>query len=181
MKILILPGIDNSDPTHWQSLWEASLPNAARVPQRDWAQPQRADWVATLSDAVNASREPVALVAHSLGCALVAWWAAQGMPGVQDKSRVRAALLVAPPDVERENFPAPSFAPMPVQRLPFPSKIIASENDIWCDLPRAQAWAHAWGGEFHQLGACGHINGESGLGVWEQGQHWLNELTVALR
>ncbi|MBI3286217.1 MAG: alpha/beta hydrolase [Burkholderiales bacterium] len=177
MKILILPGIDNSGPAHWQSLWEASLPNAERVQQRDWAQPQREDWVAALSAAVNASQQEVVLVAHSLGCALVAWWVALDMPGVHDKQRVKAALLVAPPDVERREFPAASFAPMPLTRLPFASKIVASENDIWCEMPRAQAWAQAWGGEFHHLGARGHINGESGLGAWQQGRHWLNELT----
>lgn len=181
MKILILPGLNNSGPAHWQSLWEHSQPDTVRVQQREWDQPEREEWVASLSAAVNACQEEVVLVAHSLGCALVAWWAAAGMPGVQDPSRVRAALLVAPPDVGRVGFPAPGFAPMPTQRLPFASKLVASSDDPWCQLERAQAWAQVWGSEFHHLGACGHINGASGLGAWEQGQYWLAELVAGLK
>jgi predicted alpha/beta hydrolase family esterase len=82
--------------------------------------------------------------------------------------------LVAPPGVNRENFPAPSFAPMPTTSFPFP-KVVASDDDPWCEIEVAENWARS-GGKFHNIGAYGHINGDSGLGVWKQGQDYLSSL-----
>ncbi|MFZ6871466.1 RBBP9/YdeN family alpha/beta hydrolase [Undibacterium sp. Di27W] len=176
MQILTLPGLYGSGPGHWQTRWEAELPNVKRVEQQDWDHPVKDQWVATLSAAVNAVDDEVVLVAHSMGCALTAWWLASGMPGVVDKSKVRAAFLVAPPNVGRANFPAPSFNPMPQISFPFPVAVVASSDDPWCDLSIVEAWASSWGAELHLIGARGHINGESGLGSWTQGQAWLNGL-----
>jgi predicted alpha/beta hydrolase family esterase len=77
MKIFLLPGLYNSGPGHWQSLWETSLPDVERVQQTNWEQPDRDLWVQTLSAAINACDDDIVLVAHSLGCALTAWWVAQ--------------------------------------------------------------------------------------------------------
>ncbi|WP_329605151.1 RBBP9/YdeN family alpha/beta hydrolase [Undibacterium hunanense] len=178
MQILILPGLYNSGPGHWQTLWEAELPDVKRVEQQDWDHPVKDAWVATLSAAVDAVDDDVVLVAHSMGCALTAWWLASGMPGLLHKSKVRAAFLVAPPDVGRADFPAPSFSPMPLIPFPFPVAVVASSDDPWCDLSVAQDWAKAWGAEMHIIGAAGHINGESDLGSWKQGQDWLNALVA---
>ncbi|MBK1888497.1 alpha/beta hydrolase [Undibacterium sp. 14-3-2] len=181
MKIFLLPGLYNSGPGHWQSLWETSLPDVERVQQTNWEQPDRDLWVQTLSAAINACDDDIVLVAHSLGCALTAWWVAQDFPGVRDKSKVKAALLVAPPGVNRENFPAPSFAPMPTTSFPFPVKVVASEDDPWCEIEVAENWARLWRATFHNIGAYGHINGDSGLGVWKQGQDYLSSLLSEIR
>jgi hypothetical protein len=180
MQILTLPGLYNSGDSHWQTRWESLLPHVSRVQQKNWDTPQKAEWVATLSTAVNAATDDVVLVAHSLGCATTAWWVASGMPGVKDKTRVKAAMLVAPPDVGREDFPAGSFAPMPLVAFPFPVCVVASENDPWCKLSLAQEWTKAWGADLHLIGARGHINGESGLDSWEQGQQWLTALIAKI-
>lgn len=182
MKILLLPGLYNSDPDHWQSRWERELPGVIRVEQESWEQPTREAWLAKLNQAINAADDEVVLVAHSLGCALVAWWVQTEMQHLAPaiKSRVKAALLVAPPDVARPTFPAPDFSPMPTNFLPFPAKMIVSENDPWCELALAKGWADVWGAEFHCIGAGGHINSDSGLGAWEQGQHWLADLLSKL-
>ncbi|HTD03117.1 alpha/beta hydrolase [Undibacterium sp.] len=173
---LLLPGLYNSAPGHWQSIWEQTLPATIRVQQQNWELPQKDDWVASLAAAVAAVDGPVVLAAHSLGCALVAWWVRQGMPGAGQAGRIKGALLVAPPGVERAAFPAPSFAPMPTMRLPFTCKVIASSNDPWCDMAVTEAWARQWGAQLHNIGAKGHINGESGLGAWQQGQDWLKQV-----
>jgi predicted alpha/beta hydrolase family esterase len=177
--ILILPGLYNSGEGHWQTLWEAQLPNARRVQQRDWGSPNRSDWVAALDASIQATDSPIILAAHSLGCALTAWWAAQRR-GTPHASRVKGALLVAPPDVERADFPehATGFAPMPRSALPFKSIVAASPDDPWCALPRAQSWAADWGARFHDIGPCGHINSRSGLENWPQGRLWLDELAM---
>ncbi|HEX2530423.1 MAG TPA: alpha/beta hydrolase, partial [Burkholderiaceae bacterium] len=95
-------------------------------------------------------------------------------------AKVTGALLVAPPDVERTDFPefVRGFAPLPRDVLPFHSIVVASSDDPWCALSKAQSWACAWGAAFHALGPCGHLNAESGLGDWPRGRAWLAQLTA---
>src|SRR5690349_11965906 len=116
LQVLILPGWQDSGPDHWQSRWER-LYGFARVQQDDWMWPRRGDWMARLEDMVLSRRGPLLLAAHSLGCQLVAAWAAHS----QHAQRVAGALLVAPPDVEREDMPPNlySWRPMVRRRLPF--------------------------------------------------------------
>jgi len=172
--VLILPGLYNSGEGHWQTVWEGVMPNARRVMQKDWDRPDRDDWVATLDAAIAAAAGPVVLAAHSMGCALTAWWASQHYR-TPHGGKVFGALMVAPPDVERTDFPAfiTGFAPMPRTPLPFPAIVAASSDDPWCELERARAWATDWNATFHDVGPRGHINGESGLGDWTQGREWL--------
>jgi predicted alpha/beta hydrolase family esterase len=178
--ILLLPGLNNSGAGHWQTLWEKLLPNARRVQQQDWDQPQREDWVAALDAEIEALDGTVTLVAHSLGCALTAWWAAEHR-ATAHAAKVTGALLVAPPDVERADFPVEQhgFAPMPRAALPFKSIVVASTDDPWCALSKARSWARDWGAEFHDIGALSHINASSDLGDWQQGRAWLAQLEKA--
>lgn len=177
--LLLLPGLFNSGEGHWQTLWEASLPGAQRVHQTSWDAPDRKHWVAALDAAIAAAPGPVIIAAHSLGCALTAWWAG-AVGGQAHAPKVIGALLVAPPDVEHDDFPsfATDFAPMPRTRLPFKTIVAASSDDPWCAMHRAKIWAHAWGADFHDIGARGHINAESGLGDWPQARDWLVTLAA---
>lgn len=175
--VLILPGLFNSGEDHWQTQWEKRLPNVRRIQQRNWDAPHRADWVSTLDKAIASIDGSVILAAHSLGCALVAWWVRDNENALH-AAKVKGALLVAPPDVERPDFPkaAVGFAPMPGMALPFPAIVVASSDDPWCDLPKARSWAAAWGAEFQDIGPCGHINGDSRLDDWPRGMEWLSSL-----
>ena len=177
--ILIHPGLFNSGEGHWQTVWEGMLPNGHRVQQRDWSTPKREEWVAGLDAAIASAAGPVVVAAHSLGCATTTWWAATHA-GKPHAAKVKGALLVAPPDVERVDFPASvsGFAPMPRIRMPFKAVVVASSDDPWCALPRAKAWADAWGADFHDIGARGHINSDSRLGDWPQGRDWLHSLAT---
>lgn len=172
-NILILPGWQGSGPQHWQSLWQAQF-GYQRVDQHDWLQPLRGDWIARLEDVVLSTDEPAVLVAHSLGCMLVAAWAAHS----RNAHRVKAALLVAPGDVEQEALRPvlASWSPIPLQALPFKSTLVASQDDPYCSFERALGFAAAWGSRRVDAGAVGHINADSGLGDWPQGQALLNEL-----
>jgi predicted alpha/beta hydrolase family esterase len=116
----------------------------------------------------------VVLVAHSLGCILTAWWAAH----TRHAARVRAALLVAPGDVERPDIAAQihGWAPIARQPLPFPALLVGSQNDAYCSLERAQDLAQAWDARFVDLGERGHINAESNLGDWPEGHALLETL-----
>ena len=172
-NVLLLPGWENSGPQHWQTLWEQRH-GYTRVEQHDWMRPLRGDWVARLEEVLLTRDEPAVLVAHSLGCILTAAWAAHS----RSTHRVRAALLVAPGDVERSEIreQIPSWSPIALQALPFPSVLLASRNDPYCAWERARLFAHAWGAQFMDYGDCGHINADSGLGSWPEGHVLLQDL-----
>jgi predicted alpha/beta hydrolase family esterase len=171
--VLILPGWQSSGPLHWQSRWEQRH-GYERVEQHDWLRPLRGDWIARLEEVLLARSAPVWLVGHSLGCLLVAAWAAHSRQTV----RVAGALLVAPGDPELPALrPAlRSWAPIQQTRLPFPALLLGSSNDPYCSLARAQQFASDWGARFVSLGARGHLNAESGLGDWPEGHQWLRQL-----
>jgi predicted alpha/beta hydrolase family esterase len=170
--VLILPGFGNSGAQHWQSLWELSNPDFKRVQQRDWDNPVCDEWVSALGVAAKDAGSNVVLVAHSLGCLAVAHWACRHyMP-------IKGALLVAVPDETRPDFPKEiqGFSATPELRLPFPSIVVASTNDPYGSIEHAAHLAHAWGSRFINVGARGHINGDSGLGDWAEGYELLNSL-----
>ena len=172
-RVLLLPGWLNSGPGHWQSRWEA-LHGATRVEQADWEWPRRGDWMARLDEVLLAEDRPAVLVAHSLGCQLVAAWSAHS----RLTQRVKAALLVAPPDTERDDMPPNLFNWRPIvrQRLPFPSIAVTSSDDPYCAPDRAAQMVADWGSEPIDIGPRGHINGDSGLGDWPDGRTLLARL-----
>lgn len=171
--VLLLPGWQNSGPDHWQSRWQA-LHGDTRVEQDDWFWPRRGDWMARLEEVLLAAEQPCWLVAHSLGCQLVAAWAAHS----RRLDRVRGALLVAPPDVERTDMPPQlhGWRPIARARLAFPATVVISTDDAYCSAERGGAFAADWGAGLVVAGPRGHLNGESGLGDWPEGRHLLNEL-----
>ena len=137
-NVLILPGWKSSGPGHWQTLWEEA-DGYTRVEQHSWMHPLRGDWTARLEDVLLSCDEPAVLVAHSLGCMLVAAWASHS----RNVHRVKGALLVAPPDIERDDVREmlPSWAPIPLQKLPFDSVMFASSDDPFCEMGRARQFA----------------------------------------
>jgi len=84
---------------------------------------------------------------------------------------VQGALLVAPGDPEREALRTvlPSWSPVVLQPLPFPSTLVGSRNDPYCDNARARAFATAWGSTWVDYGARGHINADSDFGRLARG------------
>lgn len=171
--VLIIPGLGGSGPEHWQSLWQARLPDATRVEQADWDRPDRAGWIAAVDAAVAAAKSPPVLVAHSLSCALVAHWAAA------HSRPVHGALLVGPADVESDAHTPPEahvFRPMPLTRLPFPAIVAASRDDPYVAFDRAAHFATAWGAALFDAGHAGHINTAAGYGEWKAGEELLARL-----
>jgi len=173
MPTLLLPGWQNSGPTHWQSRWEA-LHGDQRVEQHDWDWPRRGDWMARLDEVLLDCEAPVLLAAHSLGCQLVAAWAEHS----QHTARVKGALLVAPPDTEREDMPPQLHNWRPIRRaqLPFPSIAVISSDDPFCAPERSVQMAAGWGASVVMTGPRGHLNAESGLGDWPEGRALLMSL-----
>ncbi len=178
--IILVPGYQNSGPGHWQSLWEASLKGALRVEMPNWEFPRRAEWMEALDDllahAWQETETPAVLVGHSLGCLAIVHWAADAF--FSARWPVKAALLVVPADVDREDGleGLRNFGPIPRGRLPFPSRVVASTNDPFLTPERAQSFADSWGSQFTNVGACGHMNTASGFGEWPRGEALLLDL-----
>ena len=176
--LLIVPGLNDSGPEHWQSHWLDACPDTRRVDLGSWHDPLRNSWVGRLDMAVRTADRPVILVAHSLGCHAVAWWAAWERPDAGGP--VIGAMLVAPPDVEAPGADPrlARFAPVVPCRLPFPSLLVASRNDPYITRPAARRLARVWGSRFVDAGALGHINAASAIGDWPHGRGLLDTLVA---
>ncbi len=148
-NVLLLPGWLDSDPAHWQSHWQAAH-GYSRVEQHDWARPLRGDWIVQLEDVVLAARShlPITLVAHSLGCLLVAAWAAL----LRNTDRLKCAFLAAPCDVALESLhpvlttwvpdvlnsvPAPT---QPIQPAKATSQTLATPTPTTTPMQRSTPW-----------------------------------------
>lgn len=155
-------------------MWEKEY-GFARVEQAEWDAPICDDWVRTLDAAVTAQSLAVILVAHSLGCVTVAHWAAAHP---ESATGVKGALLVAPSDAERPDFPAGviGFAPIPRAPLPFRSYAVASTDDRYTTPARSQEFATAWGADCRLFDRCGHFSSVDGFGPWPEGLDILRAL-----
>lgn len=165
--ILLIPGLGNSEPGHWQRRWLEKMGTTQWVEQDDWDNPTLETWVGNIERAIMMATRPVVLVGHALGVPAIVHTAQR----LKD-TKVRGALLVTTLDID-ENSAVPTealpFGKVPRDPLPFPSLLIASSNDVFCTIERAADLANAWGSEFHNAGESGHINPASGHGPWPEG------------
>lgn len=165
--IIIHPGLGGGTQEHWYRRWTSKLKTANVVEQDDWDNPDRVGWVNRLIETAAVASRPVVLIGHSLGVLTIAH-AAQALGNLD----VKAAFLVAPPDPDALPGTYPetaSFCPAPQAPLPFPSFLLASTNDPYCNIVAADDLAAAWGSLFIEAGESGHINAESGHGPWPEG------------
>lgn len=175
---LIVPGLNDSGPTHWQSHWLGLLRHAHKADLGDWSNPMRDRWMARLDAAIRAIDAPIILVAHSLGCHAVAHWASRAETA--GYTGVRGALLVAPPDCDRADAHplVRQFGPSAEVQMPFPAIIVASRNDDYATLDYARRLSRRWRSDFVDTGELGHINAASGIGHWPAGLALLGRTIV---
>ena len=164
--VIIVPGLHDSSPEHWQSRWHRRHPEFARVRQDDWSNPQLAAWAARLGQVRSADPRPALLVAHSFGCLTAVHSIAR------DGDNVAGVLLVAPADPEK--FAVADM--LPALPLPCPAILVRSSNEPWMRADSAAAWAARWGSELIEAGRLGHINADSGLDDWPAGAALLQRL-----
>ena len=160
---LIIPGLGNSGPEHWQTYFEQAGENFIRINQQEWNAPLCRDWVTTIDKVISSyESSTVVLIGHSLGCTTIAHWAKES------GKVIKGAMLVAPSDIENPvyTFPAVGFAPIPTDIINFPTIVVASTNDPWVSLERATFFADQWGSKLINIGDAGHINADSGFGKW---------------
>ena len=181
LSILVLPGLGGSGPDHWQTAWIEAFPAMQRVEQTNWQAPSYPDWAARLTEAVTRAPRPIVLVAHSLGTSLTMRWSLERR---EQAKRIAGALLVAPTDRDRfdasPSSPVRGWGPMLLERLPFPSMVIASRNDDRVSFDRAEAFAKAWGSTLVDAGNRGHIGSASKLGLWPFGIFYFGQFIGSL-
>lgn len=177
-KTLIIPGLFGSDDGHWQRHWLNDHPDAVLVEQADWRHPSLDAWRDALERQIE-RHGTVDLVAHSLGCLLVANLARRPLA-----RHVRSALLVAPCDLgptETLHPGAVDFGSMPELPLPFSSLVVGSLNDPYMRFDRLRHFSTRWGSRLVDLGYAGHINIASGFGRWSRGYDLLKVLNGIVR
>ncbi len=165
-KYYTIPGYGGSDSKHWQTYFDEKLTNCQRIDQDNWMQPDLIDWVERIEETLkDENLAEIILITHSLGgIALLQWVVKYG-------KKIKGALIVAPPDIENpyEDLGLGDNLQIPHIQLPFPSIVVGSSNDHWMTKERTEFFADAWGSELMMLQKAGHINGEAGFGVWEEG------------
>ncbi|MFP5392744.1 MAG: RBBP9/YdeN family alpha/beta hydrolase, partial [Gammaproteobacteria bacterium] len=132
--VIIVPGLHNSGPGHWQTRWQAAFPDFVRVQQDDWDHPQLDAWVQRLDELRDSDPRPALLVAHSFGCLTSVTSIAR------NPDHVAGALLVAPAHPDRFGI----TRVLPSDFLPCPTTVISSSNDPWMPAPLAASYARAW-------------------------------------
>ena len=177
--LVIVPGLRDHVPDHWQTVLAQQLPEAVTVPRMERDKLSCAAWVTILDQSLSAIEGPVVLVAHSAGVMIVVHWA------LRHRRAIRGALLAAPPDFEsplpagyptqdvlREN----GWLPTPLTPLPFPAIVAASTNDPLGRFDRVATLALAWGSRLVDVGAVGHLNPAAGFGEWPRARQFIAEL-----
>jgi hypothetical protein len=172
--ILIVPGLGDSGEEHWQNYWLKHFETAQKVMQKDWDNPILENWLESLNTAIQSAEGEIIIVAHSLSCSLISHWSKNNKT-----IKIAGALLVAPADVDSPDHTPNeirNFAPIPLEKLDFPTIVITSSNDPYISIERAAFFAEKWGSSFINIGAKGHLNSESELKYWEEGQTILQLL-----
>ena len=178
--VLIVPGLREHVPEHWQTLLAAKLPRVRSIAPLEHDKLSCAARVDAIERALASIDGPVIVVAHSAGVMMLAHWASRCA-----SRAIHGALLAAPADLETPmpaGYPTTDalnehgWLPIPRNALPFPSIVAASSNDPLTRLDRAREFAKAWGSRFVELGAVGHLNPASGHGEWPRAEEFLNEL-----
>jgi predicted alpha/beta hydrolase family esterase len=164
-RLLIIPGLHDSGPAHWQSWLQQQYRDSRRVLQRDFSRPDLQRWADRITTTLDGAGpgEWIA-VAHSFGSLALVRHLAE-----HPDSAIRQALLVAP--AEPDKFGLAEL--LPHRRLDLRLSLIASHNDPWMSAASALRWAGRWGCSFTSLGNVGHINTESGFGPFPLAKRWV--------
>ncbi|HCA5285694.1 TPA: alpha/beta hydrolase [Acinetobacter nosocomialis] len=177
--ILIIPGLRDHVPEHWQTILETKLAKVRSVPPVQTNKLNCENRVTAIQAQLEQIQGPVILVAHSAGVLMTIHWAAKYQRPIQ------GALLVAPPDLNEswpENYPSPTvlhqegWSPLPNQTLPFPSILVASTNDHLARYEAVSEMAGKWGSQLVNLGEVGHLNPASGFGYWPLAEQFIQQL-----
>lgn len=169
--VLLVPGLRDETPGHWQSLLAKGRPNVRALPALGRRNIDLHARIGAIEDAVRSIAGPVVVVAHSGGSIATVHWA------LQTPSMIQGMLLATPPAFSRplsseypdmSAFEKAGWLPLPRAALPFRCLVAASRNDPLGDFDEIAQLARCWGAELVDLGVVGHLNPASGYGEWPE-------------
>ena len=182
---LIVPGLNDSGPNHWQTWLEDRISGSLRVTQEEWHRPKIIPWARNVHDAILESENPVILIAHSFGVL------ASIVGAARIADHVAGALYVAPADPSKftaageilpdnaQGWGSGLYNLIPKEPLGYPTILTASLNDPYMPFKRAGWWATKWQSRLVSLGFAGHVNITSGFGAWPGGEQLYQDLVHA--
>lgn len=156
---LIVPGLNNSDETHWQSLWHKELDGSQRIQLANWHLADLDKWRRAIKKSLAQFDQPVVVIGHSFG-ALAAATVAAELP-----EKIAGLFLVAPADPDKFGV----SEVLPQRPVKIPGVLISSDNDPWIKDSQAAYLALLWGIDFLRVKDLGHINSHSAIGIWPEG------------
>ncbi len=166
-RLLIVPGLHDSGPVHWQTWLQSLHRGAVRIERDDWQTPDLDGWADAIARTLQAQPrrgEPWWVAAHSFGCLGLVRHLAQ-----RPDLPIEAALLVAPADPDKFGLADALLQ----TALPTQATLIASSDDPWLSAAQARRWADRWQCGWHLLQGAGHINAEAGFGPLPLAQRWV--------
>jgi uncharacterized protein len=165
VRLLVVPGLNDSPPEHWQSWLQSFHRDSVRVVQRDWKQPDLERWTSRIGSTIARAGPAVWLaVAHSFGALALAQHLA-----ASPSSPIVAALLVAPADPDKFGI----AELLPLRALHVPSTMVLSRTDPWLTIAAGRRWAARWGCHVLDLGSAGHVNVASGFRTLPLARRWV--------
>lgn len=177
--LLLIPGLRDEAPGHWQSILAGQWPGAVSLPALGRKNIDLAARLVQIEAAVQAIEGPVVLVAHSGGAVATVHWAQR------TRAAIHGALLATPPLFagplgpefpELAEFQRHGWSPVPRSPLPFRSIVAASRNDPLGSYEGVSELARDWNARVFDLGHSGHLNPASGFGLWPTALDLVREL-----
>lgn len=182
--LLLVPGLRDEAPGHWQAILAGQCPGAVSLPALGRRNIDLAARLVQIEDAVQAIKGPVVVVAHSGGAIATAHWAQR----TRAATAVHGALLTTPPLFagplgpefpDLAEFQRNGWMPIPRAPLPFCSIVAASRNDPLGSYEGVSELARDWGARLFDLGDSGHLNPASGFGPWPAALELVRELALS--
>ena len=180
--VLIVPGLRDHVPQHWQTLLASRLPRVRTVAPMGRGNLDCLKRIGAIEEEAAKIDGPIIVVAHSGGVIATLHWARV------TQRPLRGALLATPADFDQpmpEGYPlrgaleAGGWLPVPRNTLPFRSIVAASRNDPLAGYERVAEFARSWGSKLVDLGEVGHLNPASGYGDWPQADSMIRELEIS--
>ncbi len=168
-RVLILHGWGGSDYPHWQAQLASKVACNYGVVAFPLLKnphfPSRNVWLKQLRELMFEFK-PNIVVCHSLANTLWFWYANElGL----EENILDKLYLVAIPSLKTKEDTISTFFPCtkPKSLLAKEVKIVASDNDKWCEVSEIEELASYYSASLKVLPNAGHINADSGYGSWK--------------
>ena len=172
-KVLLLHGWGGSDEPHWQAWLAGEIAKdygTVSFPLLDNPHfPTKNRWMRQVKQLLT-EFQPDVVICHSLANTL--WF---HLCHEAEILQVKRLLLVAPPSLTLELETIKTFFPVSTPNNLYAEEVtlVTSDNDPYMTPQEAQALALTLELDMKVLANAGHINAESGYGVWPWVFKWI--------